>query len=208
MTPVEFIRDGPKTSEDLIGKAKRISKLYCSKIESGDENPIRLLFYGDPGIGKSTVCKIIASKLVSNMNMVRHVSAAQVTAEMIREWMNDLAYIRQEWSVYWIEEVDAVNPVVEVLMLQFLDQLPKKTAVLLTSNAKMSGITTRFSSRTQAIKFDKPNIKEVSAFLIKHWKQLGAEAEKIAESNNGDVRSSLNDAQLSLDIVCYGKDVG
>jgi hypothetical protein len=114
--------------------------------------------------------------------------------------MTELRYVNDQWRVYLIEEVDAVNPDVETLLLHFLDLLTNKTAVLATSNERMSGIEDRFQSRMQAVRFDKPTVRDVEKFLIDRWPELGPVAREIAEANNGDVRASLNDAQMHVDV--------
>lgn len=204
MTPEEFLNNGPQSMDDLIGKARVVARIFYEKAKSGDDCPLRLLFHGMPGIGKSAVCKIIANSLSGNPSMVRHISAAQLTAEMVREWMNDFCYVRDDWSVYWIEEVDGVNEAVETLLLQFMDKMPKKSAILMTSNEKMTGLETRFTSRTKVIKFESPKTEEVENFLIGRWPELGEVAKEIAVNNNGDVRASINDAQLVFDKKKFG----
>jgi len=203
VTPEEFVKNGPKTPEDLIGKARAVARVFYAKVRSGAANPIRLLCYGPPGVGKSATCRVISHALVEHPVLLHHVSAKQITPDHVRNWMNDFRYHNDQWRVYWIEEVDAVHPDVEVLLLQFLDELPDKNAVLATSNEKMSGIEDRFQSRCQAVRFEKPQVEEVEKFLLKHWPELGIVAREIAETNNGDVRASLNDAQMHLDVQRY-----
>jgi DNA polymerase III delta prime subunit len=123
---------------------------------------------------------------------------------MMRDWLHDLRYRSDEWRVYWIEEADALNREVEVLMLQFLDDMPEKTAALLTSNESMSGISGRLQSRTQVIRFDRPSTNDVASFLLRHWPELENDASEIANTNGGDIRASLNDAQMHLDVKRYG----
>jgi replication-associated recombination protein RarA len=204
MTPEEFIKNGPKVPDDLIGKARNVARVFYARAKKGSVLPIKLLCYGKPGIGKSAVCKIIANALASHPSTIRHISAGQVTAEQVREWMAGFHYHYDAWQVFWIEEVDAVNPAVEVMLLQFLDELPDRHAVLATSNEQMSGISQRFQSRCHAIRFEPPSVDIVADFLQKRWPELGITACEIAEANAGDVRASLNDAQGQLDCLKYG----
>jgi replication-associated recombination protein RarA len=203
MTPEEFLNKGTNSPEDLIGKARTVARIFCEKAKSGDDCPLRLLFYGQAGIGKSAACKIIANALSGHPSMVRHVSGAELTSDMVREWMQDFCYVRDEWSVYLIEEIDKVNESVETLLLQFMDKMPKRTAILMTSNEKMSGLESRFTSRTKAIKFESPKTEEVESFLLGRWPELGDVAREIAFNNNGDVRASINDVQLHFDALKY-----
>lgn len=203
MTPEEFVKDGPQKPEDLIGKARTVAKVFSLRAKSGNTSPIKLLCYGPPGIGKSATCRIISKALVEHPLSLRHISAKQITPDILRDWMQDFRYHNDQWRVFWIEEIDAVSADVEVLLLQFLDELPEKNAVLTTSNERMSGISDRFQSRCQAIRFEKPSVEDVEAFLGSRWPELGVAAKEIAETSNGDVRASLNDAQMHLDVVRY-----
>ena len=207
MSPEELVRIGPESPSDLIGKAAVVAKMFCSRIASGETQPIKLLCYGDPGIGKTAVCRIIANSLVSHPTMIRRVSAVQLTVDTVRDWIDGLRYRNMDWRVYWVEEVDAMSPAVEVLMLQFLDNMQIKTAALFTSNEAMSGISGRFQSRTQAIKFERPSVADVEKFLKYHWPELKGVAKEIAEATNGDVRAAILDAQFHLDVKRYGVKV-
>ena len=204
MKPVELIRKGPQTPEDLIGKARSVAKVYHAKAKSGEPDPIKLLCYGPPGVGKSATCRIIANTLAIHSSDISHLSASQLTVDQVKGWMHEFGYHHDQWRVFWIEEVDAVNPTVEVLLLEFIDEMPDKHAILATSNEKMSGIEDRFQSRMQAIRFDHPEVEDVEKFLTERWPELGTIAKEIAEANNGDVRASLNDAQAQIDFAKYG----
>jgi len=200
MNPEEFVNKGVVSPDDLIGKAGKISKLFCAKAQSNAVIPMRLLFHGEAGIGKSASAKLIAGALNPNMAMIRHLSAKSITPEMVRDWMMDLCFARDDWNVILIEEVDAIQDAVEVLLLQYMDKMTDKTALIMTSNEKMSGITDRFSSRAQVFQFDLPHVKDVADFIKDRWPELEDVADEIAHNNNGDVRASLNDSQTEWDI--------
>lgn len=205
MNPEELLSHGPESADDLIGKARKIAKVFVAKAKSTDASPMKLLLYGPPGIGKSAVSRIIAQALLGrNMSMVRHVSAKQVSVDDVRDWMRDFHYkLGDDWSVFWIEEIDAVNSDVATLLLQFMDEMPKKTAIIFTSNEKITAIEGRFQSRTKAVRVDPPTAKEIEDFLLEKWVDLGEVAKEISENCGGDVRMALNDAQMHLDVQKY-----
>jgi len=202
MTPDELVRNGPKSSAELIGKAAAVARLFESRIQSGRTCPIKLLCYGEPGVGKTAVCKLISDALAGGV-FTRKVSAVMLSVDDVKEWMRDLCYAGDGWRVYWVEEVDAVSGAVEVLLLKFLDEMKDKCAALFTSNETMGGLSSRFQSRTQAFHFDRPSVSEVERFLLSRWPELSNVAGEIAVANNGDVRASLNDVQMHLDVSVY-----
>jgi DNA polymerase III delta prime subunit len=184
----------------MIGKAARIVMAMRRQVARG--GPIRLLLYGQPGVGKSAACGVIVREIACHSSAVSHVSAAQLTADHVRDWMLGTFYASDGWRVYRVEEADAVSPQVEVLLLQFLDKLPARHAALFTSNASLAGITGRFQSRCTAVQVDPPTPTEIETFLRTRWPDLGDAASEIAASCGGDVRAALNDAQMELDTKC------
>lgn len=204
MTPEEWIARGPTVPQELIGKAGAVARVYCNKVKAGTILPLRLLFHGPPGCGKTSCCRLLAHTLAPHATNIRHTSAAQVTVDHVKDWIAGLRYHTDTWQVWWIDEVDAVNPTVEVLLLQFLDEMPTMHAFLATSNEQMTGISQRFQSRTHAVGFTAPSADEVHRFLIRLWPSLGPVAREIAEACGGDVRQALNDAQMQMDVVSSG----
>ena len=203
MTPADLLATGPGGPAEMIGKAASVARVLCGRAASGETRPIKALLYGDPGVGKSAICRMVANRLVEHSAGIHHASGCQVSPDTVRDWLHDLHYRLDGWRVFWIDEVDSVSPGVEVLLLQLLDLLPDCNAALFTSNATMTGITARFQSRTQAIQVERPAAAAVERFLLERWPGLGEAAREIAEANGGDVRASLNDAQMQLDAEKY-----
>ena len=181
MTPKEFSREYPKAIDDLLGNGASVARVVIGRVKSGDVQPIQLLCHGDPGIGKTATCRIIANAIAEHPVHIRRVSARLLTEDHMRDWMHDLHYIADQWRVYWVEEVDLVNPAVAGTLLQFLDDMPVKTAALFTSNEAMSGLEGRFQSRCEMIRFERPGVLEVEALLKKHWPELGDAAREIRD---------------------------
>jgi replication-associated recombination protein RarA len=202
-TPAEVLMKGVRCPDDLIGKAQQVAKVYTAWAKSGKSSPMRMLFYGPPGVGKSAVCKLLANALVTHSTKIRRISAKQATPDLLRDWLMDFKYQCADWRVYCIEEVDAVSPDCEVLLLQLADEMPERTALLVTSNEEMTGLSSRFQSRMKAIRFNRPTVKEVEKFIIDRWPELKNVAKEIASANNGDIRASLNDCQFELDVREY-----
>jgi len=205
--PIEFLTVGPLKPSDLIGKAGIVTRVMLGRISAGATDPIRTIFYGDPGTGKSAICRMMALALLKHASGLRHMSAAQVTADNVRDWLGEMRYRSDDWRVWWIEECDAVSPQVEVLMLQFLDEMPARCAALFTSNVSLGNLSQRFQSRCQTHKIVPPKAEDVAAMLHTRWPEIGRKVcHQIAEQNAGDVRASLNDAQMAIDVERYNKE--
>ncbi len=202
-TPNEWT---PQKPDDLLGIAGKVAKVQIKRARNHPKSRIRLLLYGEPGCGKSATCRIIANSIAETGN-ISHVSACQITADTIRGWIEECKYMRSGWRIYHIEECDAMNPTVQILMLQFLDLLPEMSAVLCTSNLKMQELSDRFQSRFQCIKINRPVEASVINFLYKNWPELReCNARRIAGDTKGDIRAALNDAQAQLDYLEYANE--
>lgn len=204
MTPAELLQRGPQGPNDLIGKAQTIARVLIGRIEDGQTSALRLVLHGPAGVGKSAVCRLLAGRLCDHATQATHVSACQVTPELIRDWIGEARHIARKWRVWWIEEVDAVSPAVEVLLLQFLDALQSHHAVLLTSN-KLDCLSDRLRSRCVSQSVPAVPVSQVADFLKKRWPELGGAASEIAQATSGDVRAALNDAQAELDARKYAQ---
>lgn len=198
-SPDTILQAGPTSPLDLCGPAAIIARIQCAKARRNTEGrPVKLLLHGEPGCGKSAICKLTAEALVPQF-ITERISGQQLTADGVREWIDHARYIPTAWIVRIVEEVDLVSPQAEALLLQYLDLMPKQTALLCTSNKEMGDLSNRFQSRFQVIEVERPTPSEVAAWLTERWPDESAECHDIAHAQKGDVRASLNDLQTHFD---------
>ena len=138
VSPMNWKPLGP---EDLIGQAARVAKAQVSKarrLASGDRPSasMKLLLYGPPGVGKTSVVELIARELTGSALAVEDFNGREVTVEVVREWMRSLAYgsLFSRWSVRIVNELDRCSREAQDLLLTYLDRLPPGRALLGTSN--------------------------------------------------------------------------
>ena len=152
----------PQTWAEVVGNDKAIEKiadLTVNAFESGD--PLVLLLTGPPGVGKSTVARLVAKTLGADPCHVEHIPAGKCTAERVREVEDSLAHTAlfgTGWKVVIVEEVDKIAASQAVnLWLTLLETMPRKCAVVFTSNTKpdelFGGIDSAFVSRCYPIWF-------------------------------------------------------
>lgn len=207
----------PNTASELIGPAHDICEVLLQEvneeIKKETDGFFRLLLHGDSGIGKTRIVTILAEVLMqgatgSNRNILfQECNGAAVTPAMVKGWMRDLQYSNNpgEWSVTIINELDQVPSQAQVLMLDYLEKLRGRRAILATSNEDIANMSKRFTSRFQQIHVSKPKAEDIQKFLKKNWPQLGARAAEIAESCEGNVRSACNDAETFLSAMRLDK---
>lgn len=204
MTPERILALGPQSWQDLIGPARLIARVQCAKAAANaDGTPVRLLVHGEPGCGKSSICRLVAEALRPRFTIGR-VSGQHVSADDVREWISD-TYLggHGAWTVRIVEEADALSAAAQVLILQYIDLMPSWHALLCTSNQTLSALEDRFQSRFQCIAVKRPSVHDVADFIRERWAEIAEHSTAIAQGNAGDVRASLNDAQTHLDVARF-----
>ena len=194
----------PKVAEDLIGQAKRVALAQASKAKRLANDPsatMKLLLYGPPGVGKTSVVELVALQLAGTSLAIEDYNGREVTVDLVREWMRQLAYgsLFSSWSVKIVNELDRCSREAQDLLLTYLDRLPPGRAFLGTSNLQLDLLTERFQTRFQAIKLLPPTTEELAAFLTARWAVPSVTATQIAVGSGGCVRAALADLESYLD---------
>ena len=194
----------PRTAEDLIGQAKQVALAQVSKAKRLSSDPsatMKLLLYGPPGVGKTSVVELVALQLAGTPLSIEDYNGREVTVDLVREWMKQLPYgsLFSSWSVKIVNELDRCSREAQDLLLTYLDRLPPGRAFLGTSNLQLDLLTERFQTRFQAIKLLPPTTEELAAFLSAHWVVPSITATQIAVGSGGCVRAALADLESYLD---------
>lgn len=102
----------PKYLEDYIGqeKAKETLKIYIEAAKARGESLDHVLFYGPPGLGKTTLAGIIANEMGVNMKVTSG-PAIEKPGEMAAI-LNNL----QEGDVLFVDEIHRLNRQVEEVL--------------------------------------------------------------------------------------------
>jgi Holliday junction DNA helicase RuvB len=197
----------PKLLKDYIGqeKVKEKLKILIDAAKGRKEAPEHILFYGPPGLGKTTLAHIIANELGVNI---------KVTAGPVIEKAGDLAAIitnLEENDILFIDEIHRLNRAVEEIMYPALEdyaldiiigkgpsaktfriKLPKFTLIGATTRAGLIAAPLRDRFRaTYRVDFYEPH--ELCEILKRSASILGVKAEadgieEIAKRSRGTPR--------------------
>jgi len=162
---------------------------------------VKLLLYGPPGIGKTTIADMVADTLSGTRLAVEEFHGKLVTVETVRQWMAGLGTgsLFGVYSVKIINEMDRCSRDAQDLLLGYLDRLPPWRAVIGTSNLQLDLLTERFQTRFQSVRLAAPSTEETAAFLRRNWDVDEATALRIAVGSGGCVRAALADLESWMD---------
>jgi len=196
----------PRNPDDLIGQAARVAKAQVTKAKRlASEDPptasMKLLLYGPPGVGKTSVVEMVARELTGSPLAIEEFNGREVTVEVVRDWMKSLAYgsLFSRWSVRIVNELDRCSREAQDLLLTYLDRMPPGRALLGTSNLQLDLLTERFQTRFQSVKLLPPGTEELAAFLAARWAVPRQTALQITVGSGGCVRAALADVESWMD---------
>lgn len=212
----------PQTLDDFIGRqiverqtgetwigARLIAELLTQGVQLANANqhsPLKYLFNGRPGLGKSALVAYLQQLLGCNKWNTIKLNGTQCKVETIQDIAQQLACtsLFGDWRLLWIDEADAIPPVAQVRFLTLLDDLPRGIAVACTSNCKLKDFEERFQTRFQAFEIAAPTTQEIIA-LLRRYLPDEPEVVNAATFADGNVRQALLDTkglvQRSLKLI-------
>ena len=184
----------PASLDEYIGqdKVKENMKIYIEAAKKRGEPLDHCLFYGPPGLGKTTISTIIANEMHSNI---------KITSGPAIEKPGDLAAILtslSEYDVLFIDEIHRLSKSVEEILYPALEDftldivigkgpssksirldLPKFT--LIGATTKAGSLTTPLRDRFEIIhRLELYSIEDLSTIVKRSSKILNIEIEKEA----------------------------
>jgi replication-associated recombination protein RarA len=194
----------PDRPDDLCGPAATVARRLVAKarkLHSNPAVPVKILLYGPPGVGKTSIADMVAGELAGTRFAVEEFNGKLVTVELVKQWMGGLCAgsLFGVYSVRIINEMDRCSRDAQDLLLSYLDRLPPGRAVIGTSNLQLDLLTERFQTRFQSIKLAAPSTEEIASMLRRHWPVDQATSLRIAVGSGGCVRAALADLETWLD---------
>ena len=192
----------PSTIDEMVGQTHLLSKgsLFRNVIE-GEKIP-NMIFYGPPGIGKTTLANIIALK--ANMTLYK-LNGTNCGTEDIKDIIKQIGDVfNQNGILLYLDEIQYLNKKQQQSLLEFVEN-GDITLIASTTENPYFYVYPALLSRCSVFEFKAIASEEIAKGLTRGAKSLKVkiqpEALKILSlSANGDMRKALN----SLEFIASG----
>lgn len=191
----------PTSAADLIGgahdEAVKLEKIIKDSVERGFL-PIKLLYSGEPGVGKTSLTLLLMQLLNVSKWAVRAYNGTDMTIDVVRDIGSSLHMTHNDlfgsYRVIIVNEADCIPTVAQVGWLSVMDNLPRRTAVVCTCNSKVDQLEKRFQTRFKAAQVRGAKPDEIIS-LLQRWPIPPAITNSIAKTACGNVRVALLEAE-------------
>ena len=188
--------------EHLIGKNKILNRILASGAISN------MIFYGPPGVGKTTVANIIAKKAGKKFYKLNATNASLKDIQMIVDELN--TFMGMNGVILYLDEIQNFNKKQQQSLLEYIED-GRITLIASTTENPYHYVFKALLSRSTIFEFKPLSEKDVVKALeravsikskeLKEFKinVTNDAIEYLSMFSNGDVRKALNGLQVALD---------
>jgi DNA polymerase III delta prime subunit len=189
----------PTSPEEFIGEPQqqwcRILLDSVRTIKETGNGNLKVLIKGPPGIGKTSMARVVAHALVDKEHRIVDLieeSAADMQIDWVRQLKSEMHYVPMGgFKAIIVDEADELPDKCETLFLKIMDDLPRGTVMIFTSNEKQ--LSKRFEDRCFRVPLTNPNESEMAKWLKDNTELNDRRIQQLTTSCKG-VRSTLAQA--------------
>ena len=188
----------PETLDDMVGQAHLLAKgsTFRKVIDSGHIS--NMIFYGPPGIGKTTMANIIAKKANMSLYKLNGTTANTDDIKKIIAEVNGL--FNTNGILLYLDEIQYLNKKQQQSLLEFVEN-GDITLIASTTENPYFYIYPALLSRCTVFEFKAIEKSEIEKGLLRAAKKLDVSLEKealslLALSTNGDMRKGINNLEF------------
>ena len=195
----------PQTIDEIVGQKHFLApgEPLRGIIDSG-EIP-NLIFYGPPGVGKTTLASMIAKQTNKKLYKLNGTTASTADIREIYDSLDTLEGING--VVLYLDEIQYLNKKQQQTLLEFIEK-GQITLIASTTENPYFYVYNAILSRCTVFEFKEVPPEEIERAVVRAFEVVGKERdmtlqledgvlEWIAASCGGDVRKAINTVELS-----------
>ena len=199
----------PQSLDEMVGQSHLLDKgtVFRKSVDSGKIN--NMIFYGPPGVGKTTVANIIAK----NSNLTLHkLNGTSASIDDIKNVIKEVdSLLNTKGILLYLDEIQYLNKKQQQSLLEFVES-GDITLIASTTENPYFYIYPALLSRCTVFEFKSLKVDDVKEGLLKAGKHLDIEFEdealtKLALASNGDMRKALNNLDFIYSALRKSKTV-
>lgn len=188
----------PSSLDEVVGQKHLLGegKVFRKSIESG--HITNMVFYGPPGVGKTTLANIIAKS--TNMALYK-LNGTTASTDDIKKIISEVGSVfSQNGILLYLDEIQYLNKKQQQSLLEFVES-GSITLIASTTENPYFYIYPALLSRCTVFEFKAISIDEISKGLENVSKKAKIKIDKesifaLAQSANGDMRKAINNLEF------------
>ena len=199
----------PTSIEDVVGQQHLLGKgmVFRNVIESGKIS--NMIFYGPPGVGKTTMANIIAKQ--ANMSLYK-LNGTSASTDDIKKIIADVnSVFTQNGILLYLDEIQYLNKKQQQSLLEFVEN-GDITLIASTTENPYFYVYPALVSRCSVFEFKAISIDDIKLGLLNIAKKVDVKIEedaleKLAMTANGDMRKAINNFEFLYNSLKDGEPI-
>ncbi len=196
----------PQTLDEFFGQTKIVGENSPIRLMIENDKVTSMIFYGPPGVGKTTLAKIIAKKTNSSF---QEISAVTSGIKEIKEIIEIAKYNKTNGrkTILFVDEIHRFNKAVQDAFLPFVENGDIILIGATTENPSFE-LNNALLSRVKVYVLESLSIDDliqvIKRALSKEYKDVNIEEDGIkliASVSNGDARGALNTLENLINLT-------